>query len=102
MKLLEGLKMRWIVWVWNHTPDCAEMSRLASACIERPPSLNVRLKMRLHYFICVWCERYQKHLKFLRRAASRFPEQLETASHRPLSVEAKRRMVQLLHAAHEH
>ena len=100
MKLLEALKMRWIVWVWNHTPNCAEMSRLASLSLDQEPSLKVCLKMRLHYFICVWCERYQKHLTFLRRAAPQLPDQLETASQRTLSVEAKQRMVQRLHAAH--
>lgn len=101
MKLIEALKMRWIVWVWNHTPNCAEMSRMASLSIEQPPSLKVRLKMRLHYLICVWCERYQKHLTFLHRAAPQLPDMLETASPRTLSVEAKQRMVQRLHAARE-
>ena len=101
MKLLEALKMRWIVWVWNHTPNCAEMSRLASLSLDQPPSLTVRLKMRLHYLICVWCERYQKHLTFLHRAAPQLPDKMETASPRTLSVEAKQRMVQRLHAAHD-
>jgi hypothetical protein len=101
MKLLEALKMRWIVWVWNHTPNCAEMARLASLSLDQQPSLKVRLKMRLHYLICVWCERYQKHLTFLRRAAPQLPDQLETASQRMLSVEARQRMVQRLHAAHD-
>ena len=102
MKLLEALKTRWIVWVWNHTPTCAEMSRLASLSLDRPPSLNVRFKMWLHYLICIWCERYYKHLKFLHRAAPQFAEQLETASNRRLSTEAKRRIVQQLYAAHDY
>jgi len=102
MNLLEALKVRWVVWVWKHTPDCAEMSRLASASLEQPLPLKTRLKIRLHYFICVWCERYQEHLKFLRQAAPRFPEQLDMASSRVLTAEAKRRMVRRLRAAHEH
>ena len=99
MKLLEALKTRWTVWVWNHTPNCTEMSRLASLSLDRAPSLKVRLKMRLHYLICVWCERYQKHLTFLHRAAPKLPHQLEMALQRTLSVEAKQRMVRRLHAA---
>jgi hypothetical protein len=102
MKLLEALKMRWIVWVWNHTPNCAEMSRLASLSLDQPPSVKVRLKMRLHCLICVWCERYQKHLIFLRRAASQLSDKFEAASQRTLSVEARQRMVQRLHAAHDY
>ena len=76
MKLMEALKTRWIVWVWNHTPTCAEMSRLASQSLEQPLSLKMRFKMWLHFLICVWCERYYKHLKFLHRAAPQFAEQL--------------------------
>jgi hypothetical protein len=98
MKLLEALKTRWIVWVWNRTPTCAEMSRLASLSLDRPPSLKVRFKMWLHYLICIWCERYYKHLKFLHRAAPHFAEQLETDSNPGLSMEAKQRIKSHLQA----
>ena len=102
MKLMQSLKKRWIVWVWNHTPTCAEMSRLASRSLERPLSLKMRLKMWLHFLICVWCERYQKHLKFLHRAAPRFGKQIDTASNRSLSVEAKQRIKVRLRAIDKH
>jgi len=92
MKLMESLKTRWIVWVWNHTPTCAEMSRLASQSLEQPLPLKMRFKMWLHFLICVWCERYQKHLKFLHRAAPRFVEQVDSVSSPSLSVEAKQRI----------
>jgi hypothetical protein len=92
MKLMESLKTRWIVWMWNHTPNCAEMSRLASQSLEQPLSLKMRFKMWLHFLICVWCERYQKHLKFLHRAAPKFGEQVDSVSSSRLSVEAKQRI----------
>jgi hypothetical protein len=92
MKLMESLKTRWIVWVCNHTPNCAEMSRLASQSLEQPLSLKMRLKRWLHFLICVWCERYQKHLQFLHRAAPRFEEQIDSVSSPSLSVEAKQRI----------
>ena len=101
MKLLEALKTAWIAWIWNHTPNCAEMSRLASLSFDRPPSLKVRFKMWLHYLICLWCERYYKHLTFLHRAAPQLPQHLDTPSHRTLSAEAKRRIVQRLQATHD-
>lgn len=95
MKLFKALKTRWIVWVWNHTPTCAEMSRLASLSFEQPPSLKVRCKMWLHYLICVWCKRYLKHLKFLHRAAPRVLE--ESSELTPgLSAEARERLKQAL------
>jgi hypothetical protein len=96
MRLFESLKLRWVVWVWNHTPNCAEMSRLSSLAFERPPSFGLRLKMRLHHLICVWCQRYQKQLQFLHRAAPKMQEEIEAASNRALSEESKRRMVKRL------
>ena len=102
MKLTEALKTRWIVWVWNHTPNCAEMSRLASVTLDRPVTVKVRLRMRLHYLICVWCERYSKHLKFLHRAAPRLPDQWDLAIGENLSDEAKQRMKKSLNEIHGH
>lgn len=96
MKIIESLKQRWVVWVWNHTPNCAEMSRLASQSLEPPLPLGTRLKMRLHYLICVWCTRYLKHLTFLHAAATRLDEHAHLPAARGLSAEAKQRMVQRL------
>jgi len=99
MKTIESLKNRWVLWVWNHTPNCAEMSRLASQSFEQPLSIRTRFKMRLHYLICVWCKRYLKHLKFLHVAAPRLDEQANLPAARGLSADAKRRMVRRLQAA---
>ena len=98
MKIIESLKQSWVVWVWNHTPNCAEMSRLASQSFDEPLPIGTRFKMRLHYLICVWCSRYLKHLKFLRAAAPRLEENLNLPAARGLSVEAKQRIVQRLQA----
>ena len=96
MKLFDSLKMPWIVWVWNHTPNCAEMSRLASRSMEQPLSLRTRLNMRLHYLICAWCKHYFKQLTFLHEAAPHFDEQAGILPSRGLSAEARRRIVQRL------
>ena len=96
MKTIESLKKRWVVWVWNHTPNCAEISRLASRSFERPLPLRTWFKMRLHYLICVWCSRYLKHLNFLHAAAPRLDEHTNLPAARGLSAEAKQRMVQRL------
>jgi hypothetical protein len=68
----------------------------SSLAFERPPSFGLRLKMRLHHLICVWCQRYQKQLQFLQRAAPKMQEEIEAASNRALSEESKRRMVERL------
>jgi hypothetical protein len=102
MKLMESLKTRWIVWVWNRTPTCAEMSRLASQSLEQPLSLKMRFKRWLHFLICVWCERYYKHLKFLHHAAPQLEKQLDVVSSRGLSPEAKQRMKLRLQEIRDH
>ena len=96
MKIFESIKMRAIVWAWKHTPNCADMSRLASRSLEQPLSLRIRFKMRLHYLICVWCKRYFKQLKFLHQAAPHFADHVGTLPGRGLSAKARQRMVQLL------
>jgi hypothetical protein len=69
MKIIQSLKKRAIVWVWEHTPNCAEMSRLASRSLEQPLPWSLRLKQRLHFLICAWCQRYARQLNFLHQAA---------------------------------
>ena len=96
MKIFDSFKTCLIVWVWKHTPNCAEMSRLASRSLEQPPSLSIRLRMRLHYLICVWCKRYFKQLKFLHAVAPHFHEHAEIPMGRGLSAEAKLRILQRL------
>jgi len=96
MKPFEWLKTRWIKWVWNHTLNCAEMSRLASQSLERRLPLSARVKVRLHFLICVWCKRYFKQLKFLHDSAPHFHEHAETLPNRGLSAEARQRIVQRL------
>lgn len=96
MNIVESLKKRWVAWVWNHTPNCAEMSRMASQSFEKPLPLRTRFNMGLHYLICVWCKRYWKHLKFLNAAAPRLDAPANGPAARGLSAEAKRRIVQRL------
>ena len=96
MKIFERLKTRWITWVWNHSLNCAEMSRLASQSLEQRLPLSTRFKMRLHYLICVWCKRYSRQLKFLHDSAPHFHEHTETLPNRGLSAEAKQRIVRRL------
>ena len=96
MKIFESIKMRALVWVWKHTHNCADMSRLASRSLEQPLSWRIRIKMQLHYLICVWCKRYSKQIKFLHMAAPKFADHAGTLPGPVLSAEAKQRIAQLL------
>ncbi len=102
MKWLQSLKMRWVVWVWNHTPNCAEMSRLASRSLEQPLPFRLRWRMRLHHLICVWCLRYEKHLRLLHHAAPGLADAPGTPAPRGLSPEARERILQRLREESRH
>lgn len=99
MKIIATIKERCAVWVWQHTPHCTEILRLASQSFEKPLSFRTRLKMRLHFLICVWCERYDKQLKFLHHAGAHSDHQLEILPGHGLSAEARERIVQHLKTA---
>ena len=96
MKMMDSLRKHWVRWVWKHTPNCAEMSRLASKSFDGPQPLGTRLRMRLHSVLCVWCKRYRKHLRFLRTAAPGLDDHLDLPGGGRLSPEAKRRILRRL------
>ena len=92
MKLFASLKTKCVIWVWNHTPTCAAMSRLTSRALEQPLTLKMLLKMRLHFVICAWCRRYFEQLNFLHAQAPKLGLQLREISGRGLSPVAKSRI----------
>ncbi len=51
-----------------------------------------RLKLRLHFLMCSFCERYAKQLKYMRTVAREFPEKIGEVSDASLSADAKERM----------
>ncbi len=94
MKFVPSLKTRFALWVWNHTPTCAEMSRLTSRALEQPPASETRLKMRLHFLICAWRRRYSEQLAFLHCAAPQLGLEFGKWFRCGMSGEAKQRIAQ--------
>ncbi len=92
MNLFAQLKTKFVIWVWNHTPSCAEMSRLTSRALDQPLTLKLRLKMRLHFVICAWCRRYFEQINFLHTHAPRMGLRLDELPGRGLSSDAKSRI----------
>ena len=78
------------------TPRCHEMTRLISQSQDSLLPLGMRIKMRLHYWICVWCKRYCEHIHFVRRALHICPEEPVPLSGPTLRVEVKGRLKQAL------
>jgi hypothetical protein len=60
--------------------------------MDRELSLLTRIKLRVHYSMCSFCQRYAKQLKYMRTVAREFPEKIGDISDAKLPTEAKQRM----------
>ena len=78
------------------TPRCREMTRLISAEQEIPHSLIMKLRMRWHYEICVWCKRYHDQLGLLGKLSRMFAEESCEHGNQQFTDEVKARMKEAL------
>ncbi len=46
-----------VKFIGKHTPKCREMVRILSRSMDEPMPLTMRIKKRLHFLICCWCQR---------------------------------------------
>ncbi len=52
--------------------SCKDISELLSESMERRLTWRERWAVRLHFFMCRSCSRFQQQVHFLRKAAGRF------------------------------
>jgi hypothetical protein len=90
------LQTKLVIFIGKHTPKCREMVRILSQSMDEPMPLMMRIKKRIHFLICCWCQRYEEHLHYIRKTAHRFPEHADDASSASFSPEAKERIKQKL------
>ena len=90
------LQLRIVLLICKITPDCPEVARLLSLGMDRPLPLTTRVKLRIHYLMCSFCERYAKQLKYMRQVAHEFPEKIGETSKTKLPDDAKQRMKEAL------
>jgi len=81
-----------VKFIGKHTPKCREMVRILSQSMDKPLPLVMRIKKRLHFLICCWCQRYEEQLHYMRRTAHEFPGHADEASNVPFSTEARERI----------
>jgi len=85
-----------VIFIGKHTPKCRDMVRILSQSMDQPLPLSMRIKKRIHYLICCWCQRYEEQLRYIRDTARQFPEHANEVSGPLLNEEAKERMKQKL------
>ncbi|HLN98337.1 MAG TPA: hypothetical protein VK208_07750 [Pyrinomonadaceae bacterium] len=93
MALYDKLKHDVRFWLLRRLPNCQQTVATISQSMERSLKLRERVQLKLHLWICAWCQWYLEHLLMIRETArarsSELPE-LETAP--SLSDEARERI----------
>jgi len=93
MSVYEKAKQKIRLWLLRRLPACRETVAMISESMEHPLSLRKRLLVKVHLWICMWCQWYMEHLKTIRetlRTQSSAPPETNFAP--PLSTDAKERM----------
>ena len=78
--------------ICRFTPTCPEVIRILSLGMDNKLSLLTRMKLRIHFLMCSFCERYLKQLKYMRDVAHEFPEKIGDVSDATLPSEVKQRL----------
>src|SRR5437763_10937258 len=86
------LQLQIVLLICRFTPTCPEVTRILSLGMDKELSLTMRIKLRIHYFMCSFCECYAKQLKYMREVSRELPKKIDEASEAKLPTEAKERL----------
>ena len=90
------LQLQIVLLICRFTPTCPEVTRILSLGMDKQLSLMMRMKLRIHYLMCSFCERYMKQLKYIRQVSREFPDKIGEISDATLPAEAKQRLKEAL------
>src|SRR5207249_7332823 len=90
------LQLQIVLLICRFTPTCPEVVRILSLGMYKQLSLMMRMKLRIHYLMCSFCERYAKQLKYMREVSREFPEKIGEISDAKLPTETKERLKRAL------
>ena len=90
LQLYDKLKHSIRYWLLRRLPTCQQTVEKISQSMERSLSLQERIKMKLHLWICAWCHWYLEHLHLIRETAR--AKAAEPPSGPGLSNEARERI----------
>lgn len=88
--------MQIVLLICRFTPTCPEVIRILSLGMEKELPLLTRAKLRVHFLMCSFCQRYMEQLKYMRHVAREFPEKIGDVSEAKLPSDVKERMKESL------
>jgi hypothetical protein len=94
VKAYEKLKHSIRYWLLRKLPTCQQTVEKISESMDRELTLRERINLKLHIWICAWCQWYLEHLEIIRETArAKGAESPDLESVRPtLSAEARERI----------
>lgn len=82
-------------WLLRKLPPCKQTVQVISQSMERPLTLRERVLLKLHVWVCAWCQWYMEHLRLMSESVKnpQFESSILESSDGPqLSVEARERI----------
>lgn len=93
LKVYEKLKHSIRYYFLRTLPTCQQTVDKISESMERSLSFKERIRLKLHLWICVWCQWYLEHLHVIRDAArTKADEPATLMPDRSLSNDARERI----------
>ena len=86
------LQLQIVLLICRFTPTCPEVVRILSLGMDKELSILMRIKLRIHYLMCSFCERYMNQLKYIRQVSREFPDKIGQVSGETLPADAKERI----------
>ena len=65
--MMANLKETWILWLARRLPPCEDICRTLSRRLDERIGMGERIKVKLHLWICEYCERFARQLELLQR-----------------------------------
>ncbi|MGH9933288.1 MAG: zf-HC2 domain-containing protein [Pyrinomonadaceae bacterium] len=93
LKLYDKLKHAVRFWLLRRLPNCQTTVETISQSMERRLTLRERFTVKLHLWICAWCQWYLEHLQLIRETArAKASESADMNTAPGLSAEARERI----------
>lgn len=93
LKVYDKLKHSIRYYFLRTLPTCRQTVEQISQSMERSLSLRERIRLKLHLWVCVWCQWYFEQLQVMRETArAKADEPADLVSSRSLSDEARERI----------
>ena len=91
MRLYDKTKHAIRYWLLRRLPTCKQTTEVISQGMERPLSINEKILLKLHLWVCAWCQWYLEQLYGI-RSTLRTPNEDAEISAVGLSPEARERI----------